>query len=403
MKITIISLNFYPEDTAIGLYSTQMAEFLSESDEVEIITAFPYYPQWKIWKDYKSKGLFSKEKYGKITIYRSRQYVSSNPSFFKRLILMFTFTMGAFFNLFRIRKPDLVIAVIPFTSSAWLALLCKWFYRSKTWVHIQDFEFDAAIDSGLIKNNKILKSMILGFERFLLNRADFVSTISNSMLKKLKSKTKSETYYLTNWIEESFLENTQNEQRHHYFDNTKFNILYSGNIGAKQDWDFFLKVASALTGHDDIVFNIVGDGAKRSELEENCKNLKNVKFFPLVPYSELPTLLSGADAHFLFQKHDVIDTVMPSKLLGMMASGKVSVVTGNGESEVCSIFRENQIGYFFYSDDPIEVIDAFLKIQREPEAHLKMTNNAQTYVLENFSKTKVLSKFRQKLKSSFLK
>ncbi|MGB6094448.1 MAG: WcaI family glycosyltransferase [Moheibacter sp.] len=401
MKITIISLNFYPEDTAIGLYSTQMAEFLAESDEVEIITAFPYYPQWKIWKDYKSKRLFNKEKIGRINIYRSRQYVSSNPSFYKRLILMFTFTMGAFINLFRIRKPDLVIAVIPFTSSAWLALLCKWVYRSKTWVHIQDFEFDAAIDSGLIKNNKILKSLILGFERFLLNRADFVSTISNSMLKKLKSKTKSETYYLTNWIEESFLEKTENGQRHHYFDNKKFNILYSGNIGAKQDWDFFVKVVSDLRNEQEIMFYVVGDGAKRGELEANCEKFFNVCFHPPVAYDELPLLLSGADLHILFQKNDVLDTVMPSKLLGMLASGGMSVVTGNPDSEIRSIFENNNMGYYIYSGNVDEVIAAILKIKNEPSDFVEQTKRAQSFVSENFSKTKVLSNFSDKIKTLF--
>ena len=30
-KITIIGINFYPEDTSTGLYTTKMAEFLQEN------------------------------------------------------------------------------------------------------------------------------------------------------------------------------------------------------------------------------------------------------------------------------------------------------------------------------------------------------------------------------------
>ncbi|HIP33818.1 MAG TPA: colanic acid biosynthesis glycosyltransferase WcaI, partial [Bacteroidia bacterium] len=42
MKITIIGLNYYPEDTAIGLYTTQLAEYLSHNNfKVEVITGFP--------------------------------------------------------------------------------------------------------------------------------------------------------------------------------------------------------------------------------------------------------------------------------------------------------------------------------------------------------------------------
>ena len=47
-NITLIGINFYPEDSAIGLYSTQMAKYLSTDYDIDVITGFPYYPQWKI-------------------------------------------------------------------------------------------------------------------------------------------------------------------------------------------------------------------------------------------------------------------------------------------------------------------------------------------------------------------
>jgi len=402
MKITIISLNFYPEDTAIGLYSTHMAEFLAENHEVEIITTFPYYPQWKIHEEYKRKPFFVKEKKGNLFIYRTKQYVPSNPSFLKRVLLMVTFTLGAFLNIFRIKnKPDLVIAVIPFTSSALLALICKWIYKSKTWVHIQDFEFDAAIESGLIKNSAFFKSIILKIEKILLNKADYISTISYSMLEKLNSKSTSISYFLPNWIEENFTRKYSPDITHSYFNSDKFNILYSGNIGEKQDWEYFLRVVSVLSQKNDIIFNIVGDGAKKNDVEQACKNFPNVKFFPPVPYRDLPLLLSKADLHILFQKNDVVDTVMPSKLLGMLASGRVSMVTGNSDSEVRSIFEENGVGFYSYSGNPNDATEIILKIKSNYSDFEEVTKRAQSYVFENFSKTKVLSKFRDKIENLF--
>lgn len=379
-----------------------MAEFLAEEHQVEIITAFPYYPQWKIWKPFQKKSLFLKEKKDNLTIYRSRQYVPSNPSLVKRILLMISFTIGAFFNLFRLKnKPDLVISVIPFTSSAFLGLLCKWFRGSKVWIHIQDFEFDIAINSGIIKKIKFFQRPILGIERFFLDKSDYVSTISHSMMVKLKSKSKSETYLLPNWIEEKFIQKNEDGKRHPYLKEGKFNVLYSGSIGAKQDWRFFIKVATALSNEKDIVFNVIGDGGKRNELEQNCKGLKNVSFFPPVAYEELPLLLSSADMHILFQKNDVIDSVMPSKLLGMLASGRVSVITGNKESEVRSIIEDNNIGFYAYSGSVKEVTDFILKVQRNPLDFTHHSRRAQEYVIENFSKTKVLSKFRVQLNSLF--
>jgi len=49
MNITIISNNYSPEDSGIGLYSTGMAEFLAKNHSVKVITAIPYYPHWEIY------------------------------------------------------------------------------------------------------------------------------------------------------------------------------------------------------------------------------------------------------------------------------------------------------------------------------------------------------------------
>ena len=60
-KITIIGINYYPEDTAIGLYTSQLAAYYhSQNIEVTILTGFPYYPAWEINSEYKSKSKFYK-------------------------------------------------------------------------------------------------------------------------------------------------------------------------------------------------------------------------------------------------------------------------------------------------------------------------------------------------------
>lgn len=389
MKITIISLNYYPEDTAIGLYSTQMAEFLSKNHNVEIVTAFPYYPQWKIYPSYLKKSYFLKEEKDGIIIHRSRQYVPSNPSFLKRILLMSTFTFGALINIFRLKnKPDLVISIIPFTSSAFIGILCKWLFKSKVWTHVQDFEFDAAVESGLMNKSIFLQSLLFKIEKTVLNNSDIVSTISESMISKLKFKTNSTTYFLPNWIEDDF---SSENAAHEYIDKKKFNVLYSGNIGEKQDWNFFLNVVKSTTDKE-IVFTIVGDGSKKAEIEKLCESFSNVKFFSPVPFSELPSLLSAADVHILFQKKDVIDTVMPSKILGMLASKKVSIVTGNQNSEINTIFTKNNIGIFSCGNES-EISKILASIKNNPKDFDELRINAPNYVHNNFSKSKVLSMF----------
>ena len=193
-KITIVGINFWPEDTAIGLYTYQLANFYREQGlEVNVITGFPYYPEWRINSEYRSKKTYYEESINGIKIYRFKQYVPKKPIFFKRILHLLHFTLGSFINLFKIKKADVVLCVVPFIGCVLIGKFLAKLKGAKLWVHIQDFEFDAVRDSNLVdeKTDKNIIFRILFYvESKLLNSADLLSTISFSMLKKLKGKTK---------------------------------------------------------------------------------------------------------------------------------------------------------------------------------------------------------------------
>ena len=68
-------------------------------------------------------------------------------------------------------------------------------YKSILWIHIQDFEFDAALDSGLLTDKfKTIFSALLWIEKKVLSKADVVSTISHGMMDKLGQKTNVKLY-----------------------------------------------------------------------------------------------------------------------------------------------------------------------------------------------------------------
>lgn len=398
-KILIIGINYYPEDSAIGLYTTQKAEYLVQQGfEVSVITGFPYYPQWKIQDAYQQKSYYVQETINNVKVFRFKQYVPQHPSFSKRIFHLISFTLGSLPNLFRVEKPDVVISIVPFTTSVLLGWILKLRYKSKLWVHIQDFEFDAAIDSGLFNSKvKSLFSLLLWIEKKLLSRTNIVSTISYGMLSKLKSKTKTRALYLPNWVDLSIFEQ-DTHLKHPYLTSSKFKILYSGNIGAKQDWELFVQFVNALKSIQDVEVIVVGEGAEKENLFSQLDKFSFVSHFNLVPYSELPQLLSSANLHVLFQKKEVIDTVMPSKLLGMMASGKPSLVTGHLDSEVAQVLKTSQGGFYLDGKSVKELKQCVLQMINDSVLTKKLGNNAKVYVKNNFSKDKVLSNFTQNLK-----
>ncbi|QOD59671.1 WcaI family glycosyltransferase [Polaribacter haliotis] len=397
-SITIIGVNYFPEDTAIGLYTSQLANYFnSKNIEVNIITGFPYYPAWKISSNYKSKKTFYKENINGINIFRYKQYVPKNPTFFKRVLHLLDFTLGSFFNLFKIKKTDIVLCIVPFTSVIFLGKILSKLRKAKLWVHIQDFEFDAVTDSNIInskENKSISFKLLFWIEKKLLNSVDLVSTISNLMVLKLSKKIKKDKkrILLPNWVDLDFV-NPKTSKKHPYLESKKFKILYSGNIGEKQDWEFFIEFANMLKSNLDIEIIVVGNGSKREWLLDKVASLNNVSMYLPVAYNKLSDLLCSADLHILFQKNNVIDTVMPSKILAMMASQKPSIITGNLKSEVYSIINESSAGEYFCNTELEEVIKVVLQLKINKKLRNKYGENARKYVSTNFSKDIILKKF----------
>ena len=57
MRILIVGINYTPELTGIGKYTGEMAEWLAtQGHEVRVVTAPPYYPEWRIGTGLKKIG-----------------------------------------------------------------------------------------------------------------------------------------------------------------------------------------------------------------------------------------------------------------------------------------------------------------------------------------------------------
>lgn len=399
-KITIIGINYFPEDTAIGLYTSQLAEYFNKNNlEVTVVTGFPYYPAWRINKEYLSKKTFFLEYINGIKVLRYKQYVPKKPTFLKRILHLLDFSLGTFFNVLKIKDTDVVLCIVPFIGSVFLGKVLSKIKGAKLWVHIQDFEFDAVSDSNIVENKTnegFVFKILFWVERKLLKSADFISTISSSMIIKLKNKVGYDyenKALLPNWVDSNFIK-PEEFQTHQFLSSNKFKILYSGNIGEKQDWEFFIRFVKALENQLDIEIIVVGNGSKRIWLEEKLLDLENIYFYSPVQYSELSNLLCSADLHILFQKNDVIDTVMPSKILAMMSSKKPSIITGNLQSEVASIIKKSGGGKYFTSENINDVVDFVNLLKNDSILKNLYGKNAREFVSKTYSKTKILNQFK---------
>jgi colanic acid biosynthesis glycosyl transferase WcaI len=331
MKILIYGLNYAPELTGTGKYTAEMAVLLaSRGHEVRVVCAPPYYPDWHVSPGY-AAWRYRRETRDGVTLWRAPLWVPSQPGGIRRMLHLASFAASSLPLLARhaLWRPDVVMLIAPTLMCAPATLALARVTRASAWLHIQDYEVDAAFDLGLLKSS-LTARIARWFESALLRRFDAVSSITRQMSARATAKgvQPARVVCLPNWVDASSIfplpRASEYRQQLGIPDEQKV-VLYSGNIGAKQGIETVADAAALLAARTDITFVFCGCGAAKESLLARCAGLTNCLFIPLQPAERLNELLNLADIHVLPQRADAADLVMPSKLTGMFASGRAIV------------------------------------------------------------------------------
>lgn len=401
MNITIYTLNFYPELTGIGKYSGEMAIWLARAGHrVSVVTAPPYYPEWKVISSYSSSA-FRRELVAGVDVCRCPLWVPVRPSGLKRLIHLGSFALSSLPVMLRqvFWRPDVVWVVAPAFFCAPGAWLTARLSGAPVWLHVQDYEVDAAFDLGLLKGERI-KRFVLAVERFIFKRFDVVSTISGRMLDRALSKgvRADRAVMFPNWVDISSIHPRLAGGSYRAelgFAAEDVVALYSGNMGNKQGLEILADAARLLVNSPKLRFVFCGNGAGRADLEARCAGLPNVTFLDLQPLERLGDLLTCADIHLLPQRADAADLVMPSKLTGMLASGRPVVVTAHPGTEVARVVEG--CGRVVPPEQADVFADAIAALADDAEQRANFGVAARRYAEENLDKDAVLRRFEAEL------
>jgi colanic acid biosynthesis glycosyl transferase WcaI len=394
MRILIYSANFAPEPTGIGKYSGEMAWWLAEhGHEVRVVCAPPYYPAWQVDKKYRWP-LYRREKWHGVDVWRTPLWVPKSPGGLTRILHLLSFAITSFpVMLWQIAwRPDVVLTVAPAFMCAPAGLLTAWLCRAKRWLHLQDFEVDVAFSMGLLKG-RLLQRVVLRMERSLLRRFDIVSTISGRMIDRLlcKGVIVDKARYLPNWVDLSRIKPPKNGNYRAQLGipSDVIVVLFSGTLGGKQGLMVIPEAARLLESRRDIVFVVCGDGVMKSQLESAAAGLKNIRFMPLQPAGRVSDLLGMADIHLLPQSPDAADLVLPSKLSGMLASGRPVIATCRRETEISEIV--SNCGLVVEPENSAELAIAITDLADNPDARSLLGGRARSFAEEHFERDAVLS------------
>lgn len=349
-RILLYGMNFAPEITGVGKYTGEIAEYLSgQNGDVTVVTTPPHYPGWAVRDGYRNR--YSRETKNGAKIFRVPLFLRENMGGIWRLLAPLSFALtSAPVTLWQIlrHRPHIVICVEPTLFAAPAAILAAKMVGARTVLHVQDLEVDAAFAVGHLKSVGFLKKAAYLFEKTTLKGFDRIITISERMAQKLTEKTgkPGQVVIVRNWVDLEHiypLGRTSAYRRELGYADDDFIVLYSGNIGAKQGLDTLLEAAVKLSDSQKIKFVIAGEGPAKKGLIEKYGHLPNVQFLPFQPYERFNEFMNLASLHALPQERGAADLVLPSKLGGMLASGKPVVVTAEAGTELANFLGDSAL------------------------------------------------------------
>jgi len=391
MRILLLNLYYPPDTSATAKMAATVVNALSERHDVTVLCGRPSYDPterrpWRLWQT---------ESNGKTRIIRvgSTDY----PRFqMKRRVLnylsYFAFAVPRAFFL----RCDVVLAMTdpPFEGivGAIVTLL-----KGKPYVYnIRDMYPDMAVGGAIVKPG-LLARIWEKLHRWALRRATRVIVLGEDMRARIVAKgvnpagveiVRDGTDIPPPDAPQPALDSEVIRAIRGDF---KFVLLHAGNLGFYGAWETLITAVCDLQA-DGVGLVFVGEGAQRAHIEALARETENVRFLPFFPANQIPSVLAAADAHVITVKRGLEGVVVPSKMYGILASGKPILAVAPDETDAASLGAKFGFAVSADPDDPDKVASAIRLLVMDNEK-VQYMGRAARAVAPDYDRVKELQKF----------
>jgi colanic acid biosynthesis glycosyl transferase WcaI len=403
LRILVLTINYWPEQTGIGAVLTRRCEYLaSAGHEVTVCTGMPYYPEWQIDPAYKGK-LFFREKRNGVTILRSWIWVPKKVTSAKRILFEASFLASSLLQAFRRHKPQLLLVVSPPLGLAVSAVLLSRWAKIPFVFDVQDLQPDAAADLGMLPGPVL--PVLYRLEAMAYRKATLITTVTEGMRQRLLAKgvpakkvvvappPADNSLFGVGSIVDGDKFRTEHELQ------GKFIIAHSGNMGVKQGLGTVVEAARELRDHKEFVFLLIGDGVMKSQLQNRVAtlNLGNVRFLPVQQRAELLQTLAATDLALIVQQSTVSDIVFPSKTVTLLSASRPVVAAVSPNSEIGRVIRQSNGGVVIEPEKAEALVATVQELFHSPARCLEMGEFGRRYALQHWDEAHVLPSFESHL------
>lgn len=334
-RILLVTQYFQPENFKCNDIAFELQR---RGHEVTVLTAIPNYPQGKFFDGY---GLFKRRveyidgvkvirgfvvprgKGGKIGL--SLNYLSYLVS--SCLIALYLALRHRYDAVFVHQVSPVTIGVA--------ATLVKRIQRIPMYFWVLDL-WPESLTAAIGMRNRFVLGFFSKMVRWFYRRSDKILISSKGFERSIceKGDFAEKIVYFPNWVDAALTEvrdvTTPDVPN-------GFVAMFTGNIGASQDFDTILNAAEQLKEHRDIHIVIVGNGRDRERVESEIKRREladTVHCVGSFPLEAMPATFAKADVLFAALKDEMIFALtVPAKIQAYMSAGKPIVTMINGEAK----------------------------------------------------------------------
>jgi len=390
--ILLFGVNYEPEQTGIGPYTSGMARHLAEKGhKVTVVTGMPHYPQWKIDPAYRRR-IRARETQNHVHVRRVWHYTPKQQSAIGRGLYELTFFLQSV-AVRDVDRPACVIGVVPSLSGGMAAGRLARRYNAPFGLIFQDLMSEAAAQSGIPGGGKVA-SLTRAIEGNTARKADRVAVVTDAFRPHLVALgvEPDRISHLPNWSHVRRPVRPRDEVcRSLHWATEGSIVLHAGNMGYKQDLANILQTARlAAEQAPDVTFVLMGDGSERGHLESVASDLRNVIFLDPQPEETFMDILGAADVLVLNERSTVLTMSLPSKITSYFRAGRPVVAAVPAGGTTSNELHESGGAVVVDAGDPRALLQAVERVLKDQDLATELVAHADRYADANLNKEDLL-------------
>jgi glycosyltransferase involved in cell wall biosynthesis len=403
MRILIVTQIYRPEMGALSnrLYPVAR-KLVGAGHEVFVATGMPNYPKGEVFEGYRGRRR-AREVLDGVTVLRTKCFVTPrNQSKWAQLRSYLSFIPAAFRGGWRAGKLDVVLVSSPPLFAVIPAIMLAKLRGARLVLDVRDLWPDELVAYAGYGERSLPVRATGALARLAYRAADCVVATTDAILDAVAARgaARSKTFLMPNGADLELFRPAPPGDRAAPGDHFggRFVVMYSGLFGIKHNLEVLLEAAALLRGHEEIVFLLVGDGARREALAEQARELKltNVVFGGERRVEDIPALIARAGVCFAAVRPDPYPKkVISVKVFEYLACERPVVGALSGES--ARVLKESGGGIVVAPGDARAVADAVLELYRDPARRAAMGAAGRRYVEEHYSRAAWAGRLERKI------